>query len=33
MPWISINPASEPPESVAVVAAMLYIDPEEVTLL
>ena len=31
MPWISINPASEPPESVAIVAAILYIDPEEVT--
>lgn len=31
MPWISINPASEPLESVAIVAAILYIDPEEVT--
>ena len=31
MPWISINPASEPVESVAIVASMLYIDPDEVT--
>ncbi len=31
MPWISINPASEPQTSVAIVAAILYIDPEEVT--
>lgn len=31
MPWISINPASLPIESVAIVASMLYIDPDEVT--
>jgi hypothetical protein len=31
MTWIGINPASEPFESVALVAAILYIDPEEVT--
>lgn len=31
MPWISINPASEPFDSVVIVAAILYIDPEEVT--
>ena len=31
MVWISINPASEPLESVAVVASFLYIDPDEVT--
>lgn len=31
MPWISINPASLPVESVAIVASMLYIDLDEVT--
>lgn len=31
MPWISINPASLPVESVAIVALFLYIDPDEVT--
>lgn len=31
MPWISINPASEPSSSVQIVAQAFYIDESEVT--